>query len=221
MYYQVVLHKGTTPIKDPKQLFTECKNKLFINQSSYTQQAVNNMEAYASSEKCSQQTTDTLAFTSPDLPSLTNNNPLYLSQQAQDPHQNPNLSYNQAGPDRAQAALNHCLQNPSSEGCQSIVCGSLPNKNMRHVCHEEGFEFICTQFPRLPECKHITANNSLDCSTLPPYVQEECESKGAIAFCQKHSQSLACQKIAQADSSNTSSKASGASEKFIGGGAKA
>lgn len=201
---------GLAPPTDPQVItqvegyITTCRAKQGENRSSYTAQAAANAQAYANSDRCSQQTSDTLASTGSDLPDFdaTSNNGSDFKYQ--DQNSNQNLNRNRADPDHAQAVLDNCLQNPSSEGCQSIACSSLPDKNIRHVCHEEGFEFICTQFPQLSQCKHITASNSLDCSTLPPSLQRECESEGAIAFCQKHSESERCKEIAQADASETS-----------------
>ena len=181
---------------------TACKIKKGENSSSAWKQRIESAKAFASSKKCSDQVTDTLDIPGKDLPRLTdNNNP--SDPQNQVPGQNSNLYPNRSGSDQDQAFFDACTQKPSSPGCQELLCQSMPDRNIRHVCRKDGFESICTNFPGLPQCKHITTNNRFDCNTVPLPLQDECESEGAIAFCQKHSQFIECREMAKANSSDS------------------
>ena len=216
----------------------ECKSKKTQNRWGGITQIASNAEAYRSSGKCSQDagnddlnpllSTTCRGFPA-SLQALCHQNgateacQLYPSIPAcqelnlgRDNRDNLNPN---SGNER-QLQLAACLQNPSSPGCKSSICNSLPTRPMRDVCNTDGVQSFCENLPSLPQCQRLTAKNTgLNCDTLPSQnLADECQTLGANDFCQKHSQLTVCKNSQKRGLASLSGGSGGSGGGLFGGG---
>ena len=216
----------TVEIADIESKIKTCTNKKTNNKWAGTTQILQNAQAVQASDKCSKDTSadesDSATSTAcSDFPQSLQaicheNGPtqaceLYPSlplcqrlraEEANNKNKNIDLDPDPLNPDTSLEdgfGLSGCLENPSSPGCQSTFCSSLPTSPMRDVCNTDGVQAFCENLPSLPQCKGMAANIG-SCSKLSnENLAEECQASGTGTFCERHSQLTFCKNLKNGD----------------------